>query len=229
MPAEISVVIPTLQAAADLPDCLAALGEGLSGGLIREVIVSDGGSQDETPGIAQAAGAVVVIGAASRGGQLRRGCALARGRWLLILHADTVLSPGWARAVADHVADPRAGPAHFRLVFRAAGVRPWLVAGWANQRALLFGLPFGDQGLLVQRDDYDRAGGYPDQPLMEDVALIRALERRVLALPVRATTSAERYSRDGWLRRGARNLWTQARYFAGADPETLFRSYQRWP
>ncbi|MFV0515061.1 MAG: TIGR04283 family arsenosugar biosynthesis glycosyltransferase [Jhaorihella sp.] len=227
MPAEISVVIPTLQAAAGLPGCLASLVEGLGGGLIREVIVSDGGSRDETAAIAQAAGAVVVIGAASRGGQLRRGCAVARGRWLLILHADTVLSPGWAQVVGDHVADPQSGPAHFRLSFRAVGFRPRLVAGWANLRAALFGLPFGDQGLLLRREDYDGAGGYPDQPLMEDVALVRALQRRIVALPVRAATSADRYDRDGWLRRGARNLWTQARYFAGTDPETLFRSYPR--
>lgn len=227
MPAEISVVIPTLDAAGDLPDCLAALVEGLTGGLIRELVISDGGSQDATAGIAQAAGAVVVEGNASRGGQLRRGCNVARGRWLLILHADTVLSPGWAQAVADHISAPGAGPACFRLAFRAPGWRPRLVAGWANLRTALFGLPYGDQGLLLRRDAYDAAGGYRDQPLMEDVAMVRALGRRVAVLPAVAATSAHRYARDGWLRRGARNLWTQARYFAGADPESLSRTYQR--
>ena len=231
MSAEISIVIPTLDAEADLPHCLQALMEGLPAGLIRELIVSDGGSSDGTRRIAEAAGAVLVTGPASRGGQLRRGCAIARGRWLLVLHADTVLEPGWARVVADHIARPGAGAACFRLGFRARGLMPAWVAGWANLRASRFGLPYGDQGLLVPVAAYRRAGGYPDQPLMEDVALVRALTRTEAARPallaLRALTSAERYRRDGWLRRGARNLWTLARYALGADPERLAAAYRR--
>lgn len=226
MPAEISVVIPTLDASADLPDCLGALVEGLALGLIRELVISDGGSTDATIAMAEAAGAELVTGAPSRGSQLRRGCAAAQGRWLMVLHADTVLEPGWGQAVAAHLSRGDAGPAHFRLAFRAAGAMPALVAGWANLRSRLFRLPYGDQGLLVRRSDYEAAGGYPDQPLMEDVALARALGRMTV-LPVKAMTGAERYQRDGWLRRGARNLWTQARYFAGVDPEVLAAAYRR--
>lgn len=226
MPAPITIVIPTLNAGPDLPACLAALAEGLPAGLIREVIVSDGGSQDATCAIADAAGARVITGAASRGGQLRRGCAQAQGDWLLVLHADTALDPGWTRIVARHIAGSGQG-AHFRLAFGVSGLRPRLVAGWANLRASLFGLPYGDQGLLLRRSAYLAAGGYPDQPLMEDVALVRALPGRTVMLPVRAVTGAQRYQRAGWFRRGARNLWTLARYFAGADPEHLARSYRR--
>lgn len=226
VPAQISVIIPTLDAEPVLPACLAALIEGLSAGLIRELIITDGGSRDATQAIAEAAGAVFVVGPASRGGQLRRAGMLARGNWLLILHADGDLQPGWSTAVADHLAGSGA-PAHFRLRFRARGMMPALVAGWANLRARLFGLPFGDQGLLLRREDYDRAGGYPDQPLMEDVALVRALAARPVALPATILTSAERYRREGWLRRGARNLWLQARYFAGADPAALDAAYRR--
>jgi rSAM/selenodomain-associated transferase 2 len=224
MPARISVIIPTLDAAATLPDCLSALLEGVVQGLIRDLVISDGGSRDATLELAQAAGAVVVTGPASRGGQLRRGCAAARGDWLLVLHADTVLDAGWSRAVAAHLAG--AGPACFRLRFDARGAMPALVAGWANLRTRLFGLPYGDQGLLVSRAGYDAAGGYPDQPLMEDVALVRALPRPAL-LACAATTSAARYLRDGWLRRGARNLWCLARYLAGADPAGLVARYRR--
>lgn len=226
MPAEVSVVIPTLNAGADLPDCLAALVEGLTAGLIHELIVTDGGSQDATQAIAGSAGAVLVTGAASRGGQLRRGCALARGRWMLVLHADTVLNPGWARAVADHIGSGTDRAGYFRLAFRAAGLAPRLVAGWANLRARLFGLPYGDQGLLMRRDVYEAAGGYHDLPLMEDVALVRALPGRPTALPAGASTGAGRYLRDGWLRRGARNLWTLAQYLGGADPAALARRYR---
>lgn len=225
MPAKISIVIPTLNAVSSLPRCFEALMEGLSAGLIREVIITDGGSEDATLQIAEAAGADVVRGSPSRGGQLRRGCAVARAEWLLVLHADTVLQRGWAEAVADHIEDSQQG-AYFALAFRAVGFRPSWVAGWANLRSRVFGLPYGDQGLLVRRLDYDAAGGYPDQPLMEDVALVRALPW-LRALPVQATTSAERYHRAGWVRRGARNLWTLFRYFAGVSPEKLAEAYRR--
>ena len=226
MRAPVSVIIPTLNAEAELPGCLSALSEGLVFGLIRELVVSDGGSADATRRIAEAAGAEVVVGPPSRGGQLRRGVAAARGDWLLILHADTQLAPGWAEAVAEHL-QQGAGPAYFRLAFRSPGAMAALVAGWANLRAALFGLPYGDQGLLLRREEYERAGGYPDQPLMEDVALVRSLDRPLTALPAQACTSALRYQRAGWLRRGARNLWTLMRYVMGADPEALAVRYRR--
>ncbi|MEX0339606.1 MAG: TIGR04283 family arsenosugar biosynthesis glycosyltransferase [Arenibacterium sp.] len=226
MTAQISIVIPTLNAEDSLADCLSALIEGLMAGLIRELIISDGGSTDKTAVIADEAGAVLIHGPASRGGQLRRGAAVARSDWLLVVHADTVLAPGWADAVAAHLKHGQ-GPACFRLKFRAQGLAPNIVAGWANLRTSLFDLPYGDQGLLVPRKLYDAAGGYPDQPLMEDVALVRALKPRPVLLPSIALTSAERYIRAGWLRRGARNLWTLMRYFSGADPQSLDRHYRR--
>ena len=222
MPAPISVIIPTLNAQTHLGACLHALLEGVDAGLIAELIVSDGGSTDDTCKIADAWGAQIVEGTASRGGQLRRGCAQARGTWLLILHADTVLAPGWTQAVGAHLHTGQAG--YFRLTFDQGGRA---VAAWANLRARVFGLPYGDQGMLIQRDVYENAGGYPDIPLMEDVALVRALRGNIVALDAAAITSAERYRRHGWLRRGARNLWTLVRYFAGVSPDTLARSYRR--
>lgn len=226
MGAEVSVVVPTLDAEGSLPGCLTALMEGLTAGLIRELVISDGGSKDATLRIADEAGAIILTGPASRGGQLRRGVEATRGTWVLVLHADTELAQGWAAHVADHIVNSRA-PAHFRLRFRARGLLPGWVAGWANLRSSLFALPYGDQGLLIRRRDYDRAGGYPDQPLMEDVALIRAIDAPIVQLAADAVTSAERYQRSGWLRRGARNLWTFSRYMAGADPARLAASYRR--
>ncbi|MBP0483381.1 TIGR04283 family arsenosugar biosynthesis glycosyltransferase [Sagittula salina] len=225
MRAPISVVIPTLDAAWHLPACLGALGEGLNDGLIRELIISDGGSGDATLALAEAAGAEVVVGPPSRGAQLRRGVAMAQGDWLLILHADTVLMPGWAAAAARILGTAEAW--HFRLAFDATGPAPRMVAGWANLRSRAMGLPYGDQGLLIPRALYDEVGGYPDIPLMEDVALARALDGRLHGLDAVAMTSAEKYQRQGWLRRGGRNLTTLARYLAGADPEGLARGYRR--
>jgi len=223
MRAKLSIVIPTLNAADALPLCLSALGEGLEAGVIREVVFTDGGSEDNTLEIAEMAGAIVVKGPPSRGGQLRRGVEATQGEWLLVLHADSVLPSGWPAIVAAQMQDGR--PAAFRLKFDASGLAPRLVAGWANLRSRLFQLPYGDQGMLMSRRDYDAAGGYPDVPLMEDVALSRRLRGRLRLLPVAMTTSAEKYIRDGWLRRGARNCSFLVRYLLGADPARLSKRY----
>lgn len=222
MPAPLSVIIPTLNAQHVLPDCLSALMEGLEAGLITELVVADGGSQDDTHAIADAWGANILTVPPSRGGQLRAGCAAARGAWFLVLHADTVLQPGWTQAVGGHLRSGKAG--YFRLKFDKGGR---FVAAWANLRARLFELPYGDQGLLLTRTAYDRAGGYPDIPLMEDVAMARALKGQLVALDAVAVTSGAKYRAGGWLRRGTRNLWTLARYFAGVNPEVLARQYRR--
>ena len=222
MAAPISVIIPTLDAEAELSACLLGLVEGLDAGLVTELVISDGGSSDETCKLADAWGAKIETGPPSRGGQLRRGCAAARGGWFLVLHADTVLAPGWSEAVAEHLSQSKAG--YFRLRFDRGGRA---VAAWANMRARVFGLPFGDQGLLIRRDLYERVGGFADQPLMEDVAMARALRGKLTAIDADAVTSAARYRAQGWARQGARNLWKQARYFAGVSPEVLARSYRK--
>ncbi|MEM6940201.1 MAG: TIGR04283 family arsenosugar biosynthesis glycosyltransferase [Pseudomonadota bacterium] len=225
MPAPISIIIPTLNAEAQLPSCLNALLEGLEAGLVRELIVTDGGSQDATGATAQAWGAEVLHGPPSRGGQLRRACAAARGEWLLILHSDTVLQPGWSSQVQAHLAHPE-WAAWFRLQFDTGGLAASIVAGWANLRSR-FGMPYGDQGLLISAALYARAGGFPDQPLMEDVVLARALSGKLMGLPVTAVTCADKYRRQGWVRRGARNLWLLMRFAGGADARVLAQSYRR--
>lgn len=224
MRAPISVIIPTLNAERHLGACLTALMPGLEAGLIRELVVSDGGSDDATVEIAKAWGAEVVQGPASRGGQLARGCAAAKGSWLLVLHADTVLSPGWVGPAVAHLGSERAG--WFRLAFAKGGAAGRIVAGWANLRSHL-GLPYGDQGLLVPATLYLAAGGYPEHPLMEDVALARALKGRLISIDAVAVTCPARYHRQGWIRRGSRNLWTLLRYFAGVSPQRLAQNYRR--
>lgn len=205
MRAPLSIVIPTLNAESSLPATLLALMEGLSSGVIREVVVSDGGSSDATRKIAEDAGARFVTGPASRGGQLRRGAEAAEGKWLLFLHADTVLSPGWSRIAEAHFETGQAG--YGQLRFAGGGGAGQIVSRWANLRSRLFGLPYGDQSLLIPASLYQKVGGFQDIPLMEDVAIARALRGRLRALNYTALTSAERYQRDGWVKRGRRNLW----------------------
>ncbi len=225
MAAPLSVVIPTRNAARALPGCAAALMEGIEAGLIREMVIADAGSDDGTRDIAEELGARLVTAEPSRGGQLRAGVAASQGAHILALHADTQLGPGWSDVVARHLASGKAG--YFRLAFDDGSGAARRVAGWANLRSRLFGLPYGDQGLCLPRALYDAVGGYPDQPLMEDVAIARSLKGQLVALEAVAVTSAEKYRTQGWLRRGGRNLMTLVQYMAGADPEGLARAYRR--
>lgn len=227
MSAPLSVIIPTLNAAHTLPACLAAIGDALFDGLIAEVIFADGGSDDDTAKIADAVGARVLRAPKGRGQQLSAGVAAARGNWLLIVHADSVLGQGWAQAAQNHIEEHADKAAYFRLAFASDRVMARITAGWGNLRARLFGLPFGDQGLLISRAVYQQVGGYPAIPLMEDVAIARSLRGRLRALPVRITTAPDRYEADGWVRRGAHNLGLQARYFLGASPSSLAERYRK--
>ncbi len=228
----IDVVIPALNAAAEIPATLDSLAEGRAAGLIGQVLVVDGGSDDGTPAAAAAAGARVVSGTCGRGAQLAAGAAAARAPWLLFLHADTRLGPGWARAAGRHVGDPRnrERAAVFRLAFDDRAPQARRVAGLANWRARVLGLPYGDQGLLISRRFYEGLGGYRPLVLMEDVDLMRRIGRRHLAhLEATALTSAARYRRDGWWRRPARNLFVLALYFLGVPPVRLRRLYGETP
>lgn len=227
----ISAVIPTLNAQARLALCLDALIPPALDGFVKEVIVVDGGSEDETRDIAGGFGATVLTAPRGRGGQLRRGASAARGDWLLFLHADTVLEEGWADEAIAFIKDRPDGAAVFTLQFDAKGFAPALVAAGAMARTRLLKAPYGDQGLLIPKALYEMVGGYADLPLMEDVEFIRRLIKKegrgaLQVLKARAVTSAERYERDGYARRVAKNLAILTRYYLGASPEELAKSYR---
>ena len=226
MSAPITVIIPTLNAAAHLPATTEALLPGLTDGLIAGLILSDGGSTDGIETLAKELGARLVTGPKGRGGQIKRGVEASRSPWLLILHADTQLSENWSKIAAVHIAKHPDKAGWFQLAFRARGIAPALVAKGANLRSKHLGLPYGDQGLLIPRDLLAQVGGFPDIPLMEDVALARRLKGRLRPLDAAARTSAERYESEGWVRRVARNLGTLARYGLGASPEVLKKRYE---
>ncbi len=226
MTTEIDVVIPTLNAAAHLDRTLAAL--AVAHGPRLGLTVCDGGSRDGTQAIARARGAVVVETEAGRGGQLASGAAAGKAPWLLFLHADTVLSPGWASAARRFMDGPAnaAKAGYFRLRFDSADPRARRIERLAGWRSRSIGLPYGDQGLLIPRAFYRHLGGFRALPLMEDVDLARRIgRRRLVALDAEAITSAERYERDGWLARPMRNLGCLALYFAGLPPTVIRRLY----
>jgi rSAM/selenodomain-associated transferase 2 len=225
---KLSIVIPTLNAADTLGAAIAALGDAVGVGSEAEIIVVDGGSVDGTPALAASCGAQVIATPPGRGGQLAVGAQAARREWLLFLHADTILEPGWPRAIehfiSKHENETRAATFRFALDDDSAAARRLekLVA-WRCRR---LGLPYGDQGLVIARAFYDRLGGFRPLPLMEDVDFVRRIGRRRLdMLDARAVTSAARYRRNGWLLRSARNLCCLTLYFLGLPPRLIQRLY----
>ena len=227
----ISVVIPTLDAEPHLGRTLAALVPAAVDGLVREVIIADGGSRDGTLRIADLAGAEVVASPPGRGRQLMAGAERTRFPWLLFLHADTVLDPGWPEEARDFIARAEAGrmapsAAVFRFVLDDVGFAPRIIEKGVALRTRLLGLTYGDQGLLISRPLYDAVGGFAELPLMEDVDLVRRLGRsRITVLRSRATTSAERYQAEGYARRALRNLGCLALYFLCVPPERIAERY----
>lgn len=233
----LSVVIPTLDAGPHLPACLDALEDGRKAARDRgidmpelEVVIADGGSSDDTRAIAERLGVRLVAAPRGRGPQLAAGARAAGGEWLLFLHADTRLAQGWMEAVAGFVNNPanRSKAAAFRFALddesRAARLLERLVA-W---RCRALALPYGDQGLLIRRPLYEALGGYPEDPLMEDVALVSAIGReRLRFLDVPAVTSAARYERGGYVLRTLRNLSCLGLYFLGLPTPLIARLYGR--
>lgn len=224
----LSIIIPTLNAESALPRTLDALIPGAVCGLVKDVIISDGGSTDASRDIAEDTGCTLTTGPMGRGLQLARGAEAARAEWLLFLHADTVLSTGWEEEVGHFMA--QAGSHAYAGVFRftlddfrpQARVLETLVA----IRCKLFALPYGDQGLLIHRSLYDRLGGYARMPLMEDVDLIHRIGRkRLIYFRSAAMTSATRYITGGYYQRPLRNLFCLLLYFLRVPPRLIARLY----
>jgi len=225
---KLSIIVPALEAGKILKPTLECLRLREEGELEIEAIVVDGGSRDTTREVATAAGATVISVEKGRGRQLAEGARVAGGSWFLFLHADTQLAPGWMREVKHFMAQPNSQDrvAVFRLAFDDPHPGARRIERLARWRGRVLGLPYGDQGLLISRDLYERLGGYRSIDLMEDVDLIRRIGRhRITHFDGEAITSARRYRDGGWLRRPLRNLVLLGLYYLGFSPRILRRLY----
>ena len=221
----LAIIIPTLNEAEHLSALLPTLARDYPD---AELIVADGGSADATRAVAARTPQARWLDAPrGRARQMNAAAKLATGDALLFLHADTRLPPGAAAAIAAALADPRVVAGRFDV--RLDSPRPLLrvVETLMNVRSRLTGICTGDQAIFVHRAAFEAVGGYPDIPLMEDVALSRALKRhgRLAALRLRVTTSARKWEREGPVRTIVL-MWTlRLAYTFGVPPARLHRWY----
>lgn len=221
----LSVVIPVLNEAHGIETTLHALAALRQRGV--DVVVVDGGSTDNTTRLARQHVSAVLTAPRGRARQMNAGAAQARGAVLLFLHADTQLPPDADRLVLGAI---ESGGIWGRFDVRITGTA-WMlrvVAALMNARSRWSGIATGDQALFVRRDVFERLGGFPDQPLMEDIELSKRLRQvhRPVCLHAKVATSGRRWeSRGVW--RTIFLMWSlRWRYWRGETPERLAEAYR---
>jgi rSAM/selenodomain-associated transferase 2 len=223
--ARLSIIMPVLDEGEAIAGALDALAE--LRGLGVEVIVADGGSQDATVQRARLRADHVIAAPRGRALQMNAGAAEASGDVLLFLHADTRLPREAERLVLDGLARSRHDWGRFDVTI--AGRHPMLrmIAFMMNLRSRITGIATGDQAIFVKCEAFREAGGFPEIPLMEDLALSKKLKRtsRPLCLRERAITSGRRWETRGVFRTMVLMWWLRLAYFFGADPARLARRY----
>jgi rSAM/selenodomain-associated transferase 2 len=192
-----------------------------------ELLVVDGGSLDRTRELATSMGVQVVAAARGRGGQMNQGAKLARGEVLLFLHADTRLPHSALDDIRDAMNNPLVVGGRFDVLLDGEGWMLKIVGHMISLRSRLSRVATGDQAIFIRREIFNKLGGYPEIPLMEDVALSRALKRagQVVCLKSRVTTSARRWKKEGVCRTIFKMWVLKSLYLLGVSPFRLKRFY----
>lgn len=220
----VSVIVPILADREAAPRLLAQIGVDLR----VEIIVAEAGNEPGIESLSQGRPDVALVHARrGRGVQMNAAAGLARGEWLLFLHADSTLPKDWLNLFEAHTINRVVG-GWFQFALDDPAWQARLIEWAVAWRVRLLRLPYGDQGLFVRRRTFAAMGGYREMPLMEDVEFVRRLVRAgpVVEVPRPITTSARRWRRDGWFRRSARNMTLLGLYFCGVSPRLLARWYQ---
>ena len=223
--ADIAIVIPLL---GDLAPLRALLGR-IAGWSRqpREIIVVDAAADTQLEAFCERRGCLYRVSEACRGKQLDAGARAARADILWFLHADAIPGPSSVGEIAEAVARGTEG-GHFRFRFSGTRMLRKTTIEWlTNLRVWLGGIPYGDQGIFVRRDIYLKCGGFPHQPLFEEVSLVRALRSRgrFRALSTPLGVSPRRWEQDGWLRRCLENRLLALAYGRGQAAHRLAERY----
>ncbi len=221
----ISIIIPTLNEESVLASTIKAV----QGGKGVEIIVVDGGSADRTLEVAHCLKVKVVRSNAGRARQMNAGARESRGSILLFLHADTELPGGYDSCIRRILHDSSIAVGAFRLAIDSPGVPFRIIEYGANLRSRYFNLPYGDQGLFMRRQDFNRAGWFPEIALMEDFSLVKRMRKlgRVALAPQAVKTSARRWQSLGIIHTTILNQFIVGAYVMGVSPVRLAGWYHR--
>ena len=225
----LAVIVPALNEAAAIGSTLASLQAMRRRG--HEIIVVDGGSNDATADIAGPLADRVLHAPRGRSRQLQAGAGAAHGDILWFLHADTGVPADSDRHIIHALLGGKRKWGRFDIRFPHGGLRMQLVAASMNLRSRLTGIATGDQGIFVSRDLFEQVNGYPDIPLMEDIALSRSLRRQSRPACLRSVleTSSRRWQARGYLRTVVLMWGLRLGYFLGVAPDTLAKYYGAGP
>ena len=221
----ISIIIPTFNEAANIENAIASTQPSTN----VELIIVDGGSQDNTVNIAQSLGVKVILSAPGRAVQMNAGAMAATGDILLFLHADTCLPAGFDKMVRNALQQPKTVAGAFALRIDAPNLALRWVEKGVNWRSHFFQMPYGDQAIFLTTEIFQKIGNFPELPIMEDFELIRRLKRigKIAIIPVPIITSARRWLKKGVLQTTLLNQIVIIAYFLGVSPERIRCWYRR--
>ena len=215
----LSVIIPAL----DEEEAVAQAVDSALATRPVEVIVADGGSRDRTAAVAASRGASVVRSPRGRAAQMNAGAGRASGEVLVFLHADSVLPPGYDRAIARTLELPGTVAGAFRLAIGEGSRSLRVIEALAHWRSTVLGMPYGDQTLFLTADVFRRIGGFPPLPIMEDFEMNRRLRPlgRIRIAPEPVVTSARRWREGGVWKTTLLNQLCLAAYLAGVPADRV--------
>ena len=223
-----SIIIPVLNEADRINGLIGHLRDFPEEATV-EIIVVDGSVQGDTLGVIKDRQVRCLSSAAGRARQMNAGAAIATGEILIFLHADTRLPEGALALIDRALGQPDIMGGAFDLGIRSTRLPLKIIAAVASRRSRLTRIPYGDQAIFIRRAYFGQIGGYPDIPLMEDVALMRQIKKaggRIYIIPERVSTSPRRWEKGGILRATLRNWILLGAYYMGVAPETLARYYR---
>lgn len=221
----ISVIIPVLNEAYYLPETLTSL----TNYQCCEVIIVDGGSNDESLAIAKRSGCRTVSGPRGRARQMNLGAQKSTAELLLFLHADTLVPEDFTHLIPATLARQDVVAGAFSLRISSCKTSLQLISWGATLRSRMLTLPYGDQGIFTSRKKFYQAGGFPEMEIMEDYVFIQRIKRlgKIVTLKEQVTTSARRWEHVGIVKTTLINQLIVIGYHLKVSPASLARFYQR--